>query len=256
MPNYPQKLVLQCNFLSVPVDFSFLMVKKDQRERREIFAFATLRKKFHSVPTFLHMQNQSTLAVFDYDHTLITGDALWSFLFYVAGGVNLAWAVAVTMAQWIWRYTVNKHDPEISDMRTFVKAGLLRRLLAGKIVTEIAPAVEKLRAWQQWNEPMRQAVLDHAAQGHHIVIASGSLDVYLHTLAKDLPHEAIICTEIGIVDGRFTGEMMSGNCVRQRKAELVRDYITAHGPFADSWGYGNFPHDVPMLGVVRKRVLV
>jgi phosphoserine phosphatase len=99
-------------------------------------------------------------------------------------------------------------------------------------------------------------LFDHHAKGHTIVIASGGLDLYLPALVKDLPPCAVICTEMEIKDGIITGEMTNGNCVRQRKAELVAAYMAAHGPFDASWGYGNFPHDLPMLELVKYRTIV
>lgn len=202
------------------------------------------------------MDGMETLAVFDFDGTLIKGDSLWPFLVYVAGLPRACLALATALFQFGRRYLKNKTDPEIADIRTFIKTCLLRRLLAGRTAADLAPAIEKLRSWQQWNEPMRQAILDHFKKGHKIVIASGGLDLYLPVLLGDLPPRALICTRVEIKDGVITGEMMSGNCVRAKKAEVLANYILRNGPFAESWGYGNFPHDVEMLELVKHRILV
>ena len=73
---------------------------------------------------------------------------------------------------------------------------------------------------------------------------------------QDLPHDAIICTQIEVKDGAVIGTMVRGNCVRQRKAELVEEYLERNGPFAESWGYGNLPHDLPMLDLLKHRVII
>jgi phosphatidylglycerophosphatase C len=187
-----------------------------------------------------------TIAVFDFDHTLIIGDSFWAFLIAVAGVPRTALVVLEACVLYVFCKGAS------SDLRTFVKARLLRRLLAGKTLSQLAPAIEHVRRKQQWNQTMRQSLLDHHAQGHHIVIASGALDTYLHDLVQDLPHDAIICTQVDLA----TGAMTSGNCVRLRKAEMVKEYLAAHGPFAESWGYGNFPHDVPMLNLLKHRIIV
>jgi phosphatidylglycerophosphatase C len=97
---------------------------------------------------------------------------------------------------------------------------------------------------------------EHYDQSHHVVIASGSLDLYLPELVKTLPHHALLCTKIEVVNGIATGVMSEGNCVRQGKADHVAAYLKQHGPFGESWGYGNFPDDVPMMNLLRHRVIV
>jgi HAD superfamily phosphoserine phosphatase-like hydrolase len=198
----------------------------------------------------------ASVAVFDFDHTLILGDSLWPFLIYVAGWPRALVALAEAALLFAVRYAKNKGDPALADWRTFIKARLLRRLLAGRRVDMLGPATEKLHAWCAWNKPVRQALLDHYARGHSIVIASGGCDLYLSDLLKDLPPHTLICTAVEVRDGVITGGMPSGNCVRQGKAEMLARYLAANGPFAESWGYGNFPHDVPMLALLQHRVIV
>jgi HAD superfamily phosphoserine phosphatase-like hydrolase len=205
------------------------------------------------------MSEHPVIAIFDFDGTLVEGDSFWPFLGLIAGWPKTAITFTRGLALCAI-YRLHKTKPGKSDSRTFIKDYLLRKLIAGKKLKDLPPILEKLRTWRKWKAPIHQALLDHHAKGHHIVIASGGLDLYLPALLRDLPHHALICTEIGIADGVSTGEMVIGNCVRERKAELVADYIknyqAAHGPLADSWGYGNAPHDVPMLALVRHATLV
>jgi len=196
------------------------------------------------------------LAVFDFDHTLIEGDSLWPFLIYTAGWPRAALAVLEAALFLAVCFIKNRRDPALADRRSFLKARLLRRLLRGRKTEELRPAIEKLYAWQKWNAPVREALFDHHAKGHQIVIASGGLDLYLPELIRDLPPRALICTRIEVRDGDVTGLMPSGNCVRARKAEILARYIEKNGPFAESWGYGNFPHDLPMLDLLDHRIIV
>ncbi len=197
-----------------------------------------------------------TLAVFDFDDTLIKGDSMWMFFWCAAGAPLFILAFVRTVAQLIMLRIQKPNDALSKDIRDFIKARMMKYILSGKSLSEIQPAVVRLAQWKQWNRSMRQALLDHAASGHHVVIASGSLDIYLPDLVWDIPHDAIICTKVGIQNGILDGAMANGNCVRQRKAELVAEYMAVHGPFADSWGYGNYPHDVPMLALMKRQILV
>lgn len=88
-----------------------------------------------------------------------------------------------------------------------------------------------------------------------MVIASGGLDLYLPTVLKAVPYDELICTRAEVT-GALTGAMVGGNCVRARKAAMVQDWLDRHGRFEDSWGYGNAPHDLPMMALMKNRVVI
>lgn len=196
------------------------------------------------------------IAVFDFDHTLIEGESFWAFLGLAAGWPRTIAALAEGLWLYALRRLKNPEDLEIADHRTFLKAHLLNRLLAGRALTQFPGAIKELHGWVKWKERVHKALLEHHAKGHHIVIASGGLDLYLPDLLQDLPHDAIICTQIEVKDGAVTGIMVRGNCVRFRKAELLKEYLESKGPFMESWGYGNLPHDLPMLRLLKHQIIV
>lgn len=197
-----------------------------------------------------------TIAVFDFDGTLVKSDSFFPFLGFLAGWHRLIISFIDSVILYLVLKWKDKNDPIIADHRTFIKAELLKRLVAGRSLSELPPVLDKLRLWKEWYPAMKQALLDHHAQGHHVVVASGGLDLYLGELLKDIPVDAVVCTRIGIENGKITGVMVSGNCVRQHKAELVAAYMAQHGPFEMSWGYGNLPHDLPMLELMQHRIIV
>jgi HAD superfamily phosphoserine phosphatase-like hydrolase len=192
------------------------------------------------------------IAVFDFDNTLIKGDSLWPFLGRATGWLRTYAALTLALVH----YIQHRHEPEAADARTFIKAELLRHLLASRKTDTLTSAIQSLYQWQEWNPPILAALREHHEKGHHIVIASGGLDLYLPSLLKNTPHDALICTQVHVTNGVITGDMPNGNCVRARKAELVKEYMEKNGPFGESWGYGNYPHDVPMLGLLKHRILV
>lgn len=196
------------------------------------------------------------IAIFDFDGTLVKSDSFFPFLGYLSGWHCLIASFLKSLCSFTFLKLSNPQNPAVADHRTFIKASLLKDLVRGHTISELPEVRAKLCAWQVWIEPMKQALLDHHAQGHHIVVASGGLDVYLPTLLRDLPIDALICTKLGVEDDVLTGEMTSGNCVRERKAEMVAAYLAEHGPFDDSWGYGNLPHDLPMLNLLKHSIIV
>jgi len=193
------------------------------------------------------------VAIFDYDHTLITGDSFLPFLSYVAGRIQTYAALGEGLA----RCGLTRARGQVTEgWRTPLKSHLLMRLIAGKRVEDMQEAAVKTRLWQTKNVPIMKALHEHHEKGDRIVIASGGLDLYLSELLRGVPYHALICTDIGVKDGIITGEMINGNCVRARKAERVGAWLDANGPFEESWGYGNYPHDVPMMELVRHRIIV
>ena len=196
------------------------------------------------------------IAVFDFDGTLIEGDSLWAFFAFAAGWPRVIAALVECGAYLAAGRLRNNADPELADARTYLKALLLLRLLAGRKTAELTPVLARLRGWLRWKDAIRQTLLEHHAKGHHIVIATGALDLYLPALLEGLPHDAVLCTHVGVANGVIEGTMPDGNCVRERKAEMVAAYLAAHGPFGESWGYGNLPHDLPMLNLLKHQVIV
>lgn len=192
-----------------------------------------------------------TLAAFDFDDTLAEGDSFWPFLRYVAGDARASLALAEGLA----RVAINPEKGKLT-WRTALKEFLVRRLLTGRRTEEFAAAAEKLRAARRWKTEIHQKFLRHAEAGHRLVILSGSLDVYLPALTADLPPHDLIGTKLEMKNGVATGALDGGHCVRAVKAARVADYLAAHGPFEETWGYGNAPHDLPMLELLQRRVIV
>jgi HAD superfamily phosphoserine phosphatase-like hydrolase len=99
--------------------------------------------------------------------------------------------------------------------------------------------------------------LKHKADGALIVVATGALDLYIRALLADLPVDLVLATELETTaDGRLTGALKGGNCVRKEKARRVAALLAAEGPFAISYGYGNAPHDLPMLDLLDQRMVI
>lgn len=191
------------------------------------------------------------IAVFDFDDTLVHGDSLWPFLLKLVGAPRVVWAMG-------WALVLTKTPAMESgfDRRGMVKANFLRALLAGRSLSSLQESLAALKSWPRWRQDIVAKLHEHKAAGCHIVIASGGLDIYLPVLLKDIPYDALICTRMVVEDGVLTGAMADGNCVRAEKARRIADYLAAHGSFTESWGYGNAPHDEPMLALLQHKTII
>jgi len=186
-------------------------------------------------------------AFFDFDGTLVKGDSLLPFLGFTVGWLRLGWAFALSL---VWP---EKGHP---DWRTGVKAALLYRTLKGVPADRARAAAKKLSPLKLWKEPAHGALLKLKHDGAVIVVATGALSLYIGRLVEDLPVDHIIATDMEEHDGILTGRMAGGNCVRAEKARRVDAFMRTHGPFEETWGYGNAPHDLPMLALLTHQTVV
>jgi len=190
-----------------------------------------------------------TIAFFDFDGTLVKGDSLWPFLFKAAG----FWKISYALLRAVFKQF---KCPLGKDKRTYFKETLLFYALRGTDVDTLSEVAEHMKNWPVWIEETVQALHKHHEEGHRIVIASGSLDLYLWALLEAFPCDDIICTCMEREENKITGFMASGNCVRQRKAQKVAEYLSKHGPFEEVWAYGNAPHDLPMMEYAKTKVII
>jgi HAD superfamily hydrolase (TIGR01490 family) len=193
------------------------------------------------------------LAVFDFDHTLVTRDSFWTYLFYASGKARTAAALVEGVARF---GLLRAKGDAPQDTKTFLKAHLLDRLLAGKKLDALRQAAVKTRLAQKENTPILRALHEHRNRGDVVVIASGGLGLYLPEVLRDIPYDVLICTDIGVENGIVTGAMINGNCVRQRKAERIAEWLAQNGSFGETFGYGNYPDDVPMMNLLKHRIIV
>jgi HAD superfamily hydrolase (TIGR01490 family) len=180
------------------------------------------------------------VALFDLDYTLTRQD---SFPMWIAMLVGWRRTLrAFTMAGFALR-------PGRSDIRGHAKEAILRWSVRGATVAEAQAAGRLLGRRIRWRQPVVDALHAHRDAGRAVVIATGAPELYVAPLlrAADIKADAIIATELEVVGGKLTGRLAGANCVRDEKARRCAEWITANGPFGESWGYGNRPHDLAML---------
>jgi HAD superfamily hydrolase (TIGR01490 family) len=189
------------------------------------------------------------VAVFDLDHTLTRQD---SFPMWIA--ILVGWRRtlrAFTMAGFAVR-------PGRSDLRGRAKETILRWSVRGATMAEAQAAGRLLGQRIRWRENILAALHTHREAGRLIVIATGAPELYVAPLlrAAGIKADAVIGTGLEILNGKLTGRLAGANCVRDEKARRVADWMTANGPFTESWGYGNRPHDLAMLALTQHQTIV
>lgn len=192
------------------------------------------------------------LAIFDFDDTLTHGDTLGLWLAEIAGRGGL-YRHALVAAIGCW---IAGRGP---DRRTRFKDLLWRDILAGVSINHAISAAELAYAKIHWRTETNEILRQHRAEGRDILIATGAARLCAEIfIARHFGADGITVmgTELEVQDGHFTGNMAGGNCVRAEKARLVAAWLEQNGPYDRIYGYGNAPHDIPMLALVTDKNII
>src|SRR2546430_6052600 len=118
----------------------------------------------------------------------------------------------------------------VDDMEQLAERLMLQRI-AGMLYPE---AVELIDA--------------HRRMGHTVALASSATRYQVAPLAAELLIDEILCTEVEVVNGVFTGKLASPVRWGEGKADVVREFAEKRGiALGRSFGYGNGDEDVPFL---------
>ncbi|MCP2314745.1 HAD-superfamily subfamily IB hydrolase, TIGR01490 [Nocardia amikacinitolerans] len=157
----------------------------------------------------------------------------------------------------------------IRQFRALRAAGLGRahshrwfyRSWAGRDVTEVHEIGREWFAFQcaamdYFNHAVVDRLAELAAGGTRIVLVSGSFDAALRPIAEQVGADAMLCTDLEVVDGRYTGAVMR-TMVGPDKAAALRRYAAATGiDLRDCAAFGDHHTDIAMFDLVGHAVVV
>jgi phosphatidylglycerophosphatase C len=189
------------------------------------------------------------VAAFDFDGTLTWRDTLLPFLRRLLGLPTLLWVLFVC-SPWLAAFALRL----ISNHRA--KAVLLQASLAGRSVDEVERCAQAFvkddlpLQWRPWG--LRQLV-QHRQQGHRCVLVTASTSLYMHLVGASLGVDAVLCTEMEVVDGRYSGRLATPNCHGEEKARRLQAWLAKeYGAGAPQvHAYGDSKGDLPMLRLAQ-----
>ncbi len=188
---------------------------------------------------------QRVVAAFDFDGTLTWRDTLLPFLRRLLGTPTLLWVFFIC-SPWLAAYALRL----ISNHRA--KAVLLQAALAGRTQAEVqrcAQAFVREYLPLQWRPWAMHHLVEHQQQGHRCIIVSASTSLYMHLAGTSLGVDAVLCTEMEVVDGRYTGRMATPNCHGEEKVHRLQAWLATEFGAAQPvlHAYGDTSGDRPML---------
>jgi phosphatidylglycerophosphatase C len=187
------------------------------------------------------------VAAFDVDHTVTSRDCVVPFMRRVAGRLPFVARLGLAAARNV--SALARRD------RDHLKAAIAHAVFAGRSAAEVEQLGEAFAA-ELVEDGLRPDTMArmrwHHEQGHDVLFVSASFAAYLQPLARRLGViTGVLCTELVVgPDGRYTGELLGGNCRGQAKVHRLHAWLAEHrgGRTAvDVWAYGDSPGDVELL---------
>ncbi|MFG1498337.1 HAD family hydrolase [Saccharospirillum sp. HFRX-1] len=195
-----------------------------------------------------------TLAIFDLDQTLLSGDSdhAWGE-FLVESGLVDAHTVLTANDQFFADYQAGRLDIQayllfvlefLADKDPAELAELHRRFMDAKIIPMIQAGTEAL-------------LNKHRDLGHTLMIITATNRFVTGPIAQYLGIEHLIACEAEQINGRYTGRPEGVPSFREGKVTRLNDWLEQHDETLDgAWFYSDSHNDLPLLSLVDHPVAV
>lgn len=199
-----------------------------------------------------------TLALFDLDHTLLTGDSDTLWCDFLVGRGLLGPDFAERNAALAAGYRAGTVGVE-AFCRFY--AGTL----AGRAPDDWTPLLQDFLAevlHPRIPAAAQALVQQHRAQGHRLLLTSATNRVLAQPSAGVLGFAELLATELAVDEaGRFTGELRGTPNMREGKVARLQAWLVGQGlPVQDvlsrAWFYSDSINDLPLLLAVGHPVAV
>jgi HAD superfamily hydrolase (TIGR01490 family) len=101
------------------------------------------------------------------------------------------------------------------------------------------------------------SIKEHKAQGHTVVLLSGSLDFLLEPLKEYVGADHVISANMEVVGGKLTGRISGHYPYGSYKAMLIQHFATEHGlDFSRSFAYADHHTDHEVLKLFGNPVVI
>ncbi len=189
-------------------------------------------------------EGPETLAIFDFDGTLIAGYSATALLREQIRRGDLSPTQVAELLTAMAGFALG--NTGFSAMMT-VAARFMQGLEEEAYLGVGRELYQKHIARRVYPES-RALVKAHLARGHTVAVISSATPYQVEPAARDLGIEHILCTHLEVEDGKFTGAVIRPTCFGQGKVEAAEG-LAYHvgGDLADAWFYSDSTDDLELL---------
>ena len=194
-------------------------------------------------------------AFFDLDKTILAKSSSFAFArpFYKEGLIGRADVVKSAYAQFVYLASGADHD-QMESMRQYM-SNLVTGWEVEKVQQIVAETLDTIVDPMVYEEAL-DLIAHHRMLGHQIIIISSSGTDVVEPIGQRLGADLAIGTQVGIEDGRYTGEILF-YAYGPGKAEAMRSLALERGyDLNECYAYSDSFTDVPMLEAVGHPVAV
>jgi HAD superfamily hydrolase (TIGR01490 family) len=188
-------------------------------------------------------------AFFDLDKTILAKSSSFVFAkpFYKEGLIGRTDVIRSAYAQFTFLTSGADHD-QMETMRKYMSQ-LVTGWDAAKVQAIVTETLNTLIDPLVYQEAV-DLINFHKEQGHTVIVISSSGNEMVEPIAQRLGADLAIGTQVEVVDGKYTGEIVF-YAYGEGKAEAVHSLAIDHGfDLAECFAYSDSHTDLPMLEAV------
>ena len=194
-----------------------------------------------------------TCAVFDFDGTIISGYSATAFLKDQIARGEIAPADLIQLTQAATRFG-------IGSLGFSALMAVHAQYLAGRSETDYIANSERLfrRAIAKLIYPeARQLIEAHRAAGHSVAIISSATPYQVMPAARDLGIQDVYASDLEVVDGQFTGGVVTPTCFGQGKVDAAERFTEKQSSDLERcFFYSDSTDDIQLLEAVGRPVVL
>jgi len=196
---------------------------------------------------------KTTAAFFDLDGTIIATHSVKDMFIerLVTGKVQTE--EVVDMATMMVRYMFKSEDfaaglrASVSNMQGMDERELI----------DLGEKVNLERLAPQVFPEVKAIIKAHRAKRHTLVVVTSASRYQVAPVARDLGIDDVLCTELEVRNGKFTGQLVGEPCYGPAKVKAARSFARANRiNLKKSYFYSNGSEDVPLLEAVGNPVAI
>ena len=205
---------------------------------------------------------KNSVALFDFDGTLFNGH-IWEAVMKYSAGHRYRFPTALGyLVSHIPLYPLNKFKL-VSDETFFNRWGKDLAFIVGGLkreeVSNLFRGLAEDQVLNRLRPDMIRVLRRHQSQGRIVVLVSGAFRELLEVVGQRLGVFHVVGTKLEMLNGEYTGEIISPVCFGINKVSLFKEFINSirlEIDFSSSFAYADNISDTPMLEMVGNPVAV